>query len=69
MSSQQISSELLLLVGLVALVASLGIAWALSRSARAGRSESAWFLIVVRVLLFLLGVALCWFGVSTFVEG
>jgi hypothetical protein len=60
---------LLLLVGLVALVASLGTAWALSRSSRAGRSDSAWFLITVSVVLFLLGVALCWFGVSTLVEG
>jgi len=68
-SSQQISSVLLLLVGLVALMASLGTAWALSRFSRAGRSESAWFLITVSALLFLLGVALCWFGVSTLLEG
>jgi len=69
MSSQQLSSVLLLLVGLVALAASLGIAWLLSRSARTGRIQSAWFLITVSVVLFLLGVALCWFGVSTLVEG
>src|SRR5215831_9881701 len=56
-SSQQISSVLLLLVGLVALPASLGTAWAFSRSARAGRSESAWLLIAVSVMLFLLRVA------------
>jgi hypothetical protein len=48
--------------------ASLGIAWALSRSSRAGRVQSAWLLICVSVLLFLLGVTLCWFGVSTLVE-
>jgi Co/Zn/Cd efflux system component len=69
MSSQQISSVVLLLVGLLALVASLGTAWALSRSSRGCRIESAWFLIAVSVVLFLLGVALCWFGLSTLVEG
>jgi hypothetical protein len=69
MSAQQISGVLLLLVGLVALVASLGTGWALSRSSRSGRSESAWFLITVSGALILLGVALCWFGVSTLVEG
>jgi hypothetical protein len=69
MSSRQISSVLFLLVGLIALVASLGSAWALSRSSRAARSESAWFLITASVALFFIGVALCWFGVSTLVEG
>ena len=48
---------------------SLGTAWALFRFSRAGRSESAWFLITVSAMLFLLGVALCWFGVSMLVEG
>jgi hypothetical protein len=69
MSSQQISSVLLLLVGMVALAASLGTAWALSRSSRARRIDSAWFIIAMSVVLFLLGVALCWFGISTLVEG
>jgi hypothetical protein len=69
MSSQQISSVVLLLVGLVALVASLGTAWALSRSSREGRVQSPWLLIGSSVLLFLIGVALCWFGVSALVEG
>jgi hypothetical protein len=59
---------LLLLVGLLALVGSLGTAWALSRSSRAGRSDSAWLLLTISVLLFFLGVALCWFGVSMLVE-
>src|SRR5262245_26436307 len=61
MSSQQISSVLLLLVGLVALMTSLGTAWALSRFVRAGRSESAWLLTTVSAMVFLLGVALSWF--------
>jgi hypothetical protein len=69
MSTQQISGVLLLLVGMVALSASLGTAWVLSRSSRAGRIESAWFITLVSVVLFLLGVALCWFGVSALVEG
>jgi hypothetical protein len=54
---------------MVALAASLGTAWMLSRSSRAGRIESAWFIIPVSVVQFLLGVALCWFGVSMLVEG
>jgi hypothetical protein len=54
---------------MVALAASLGTAWALSRSSRARRNESAWFIIAMSVVLCLLGVALCWFGISTLVEG
>jgi len=69
MSSQQILSVLLVVVGLVALVASLATAWVLSRSSRAGHSESTWLLITVSVMLFLLDVALCWLGISTLVEG
>ncbi len=69
MSSQQLSSVLLLLLGLAALAASLGIAWLLSRSSRTGRIESAWFPTIASIVQFLLAVALCWFGVSTLVEG
>ena len=69
MSSQQISGVLILLVGMVALSVSLGTAWVLARYTRARRIESAWFIITVSAVLFLLGVALSWFGVSMLVGG
>jgi hypothetical protein len=40
------------------------IAWAVSRTARAKRVESAWLISAVSFGLFVLGVVLCWFGVS-----
>jgi hypothetical protein len=69
MSVQQIQGMALMLVGVAVLIVSVGIAWALSRSTRTRRVEGAWLITVVSVLLFLVGVALCWFGVSALVEG
>ena len=69
MSVQQTTGVVLLLVGLAALSVSVGVAWILSRLARDGRVEGIWFISVVSLLLFLVGIALCWFGVSAIVEG
>jgi hypothetical protein len=69
MSAQQITGLVLLLVGLAALIVSVGVAWILSRLTRDGRVESIWFISLVSLLLFLAGTALCWFGVSNIIEG
>jgi hypothetical protein len=69
MSVEQVTGMVLLLVGLAALSVSVGAAWILSRLARDGRVDGIWFVSVVSLLLFLVGIALCWFGVSGIVEG
>jgi hypothetical protein len=69
MSVQQTTGVVLLLVGLAALSVSVGVAWILSRLARDGRVDGTWFVSVISLLLFLTGIALCWFGVSAIVEG
>ena len=69
MSVQQTTGVALLLVGLAALGVSVGVAWILSRLARDGRVDGLWFMSGVSLLLFLAGIALCWFGVSAIVEG
>jgi len=69
MSIEQTTGLVLLLVGLAALGVSVGVAWILSRLARDGRVEGIWFISVVSLLLFLVGIALCWFGVSNTIEG
>jgi steroid 5-alpha reductase family enzyme len=69
MSAQQTTGLVILLVGIAALMVSVGVAWILSRLARDGRVDGTWFIAVVSLLLFLVGIALCWFGVSAIVEG
>jgi steroid 5-alpha reductase family enzyme len=69
MSAQQTTGLVTLLVGIAALLVSVGVAWILSRLTRAGRVDGTWFITVVSLLLFLAGTALCWFGVSAIVEG
>jgi hypothetical protein len=69
MSGQQVTGLALLLVGVAVLIVSIGIAWTQARLSRAGRVESSWFITTVSLVLFLAGVAICWFGVSALVEG
>jgi hypothetical protein len=69
MSDHQTYGVALFLVGVTVLILSVGIAWALSRISRARRVESAWFVTAVSFALFVVGVVLCWFGVSAFMEG
>jgi hypothetical protein len=64
MSDQQTQGATLILIGLAILFVSIGIAWALSRTSRARRVESAWLITAMSVVLFVLGDVLCWFGVS-----
>jgi hypothetical protein len=67
MSGQQTQGVTLFLIGLAVLIVSIGIAWALSRTSRTQRVESAWLITAVSFVLFVLGIALCWFGVSALV--
>jgi hypothetical protein len=67
MSDQQVTGVVLLLVGLAVLIVSVGVAWTLARLSRAGRVESTWLITAVSFALFLVGVAICWFGVSALV--
>jgi hypothetical protein len=69
MSGQQTRGVALLLVGVIALGASMLVAWTLSQSSRMERVESPWRLTLVSLVLFAVGIVLCWFGVSTIVEG
>jgi hypothetical protein len=69
MSVEQTTGLALLFVGLAALSVSVGVAWILSRLTRDGRVDGTWFISVVSLLLFLVGIALCWFGVSNIIEG
>jgi hypothetical protein len=69
MSVEQTTGVVLLFAGLAALSVSVGVAWILSRLARDGRIDGAWVVGVVSLVLFLAGIALCWFGVSNIIEG
>jgi hypothetical protein len=69
MSAQQTTGLVTLLVGIAALMASVGVAWILSRLTRDGRVNGMWFITAASLVLFLAGTALCWFGVSAMVEG
>jgi hypothetical protein len=69
MSAQQISGVVILLIGIAALIVSVGVAWTLSRISRMRQVDGIGFISVVTVLLFLVGMALSYFGVSALVEG
>ena len=71
MSTRQIDSTLMLLVGVVMLGASIGTAWMLSRFSRVGNGERGWFAITVMVSigLFLGGIIVCYYGVRAFLGG
>jgi hypothetical protein len=69
MSAQQISGAIILVIGVAALIFSVGVAWTLSRVSRTRQVEGIGFIAIVTVLLFLVGMALSYFGVSALVEG
>jgi hypothetical protein len=69
MSGQQGYGVALFLVGFAVLIVSLGIAWTLARRSRASRVEGAGVLTAVSFALFVVGVLICWLGVSALVEG
>jgi hypothetical protein len=53
MSAQQISGMVILLIGVAALIISMGVAWTLSRISRMRQVEGIGFITTVAVLLFL----------------
>jgi hypothetical protein len=68
MSDLQMTGVVVLSLGVAALIISAGVAWTLSRLSRTRRVEGAAFITVVSFLLFLVGIVLCYFGVSALVE-
>jgi hypothetical protein len=69
MSAQQTTGLVILLVGIGALSVSVAVAWILARLTRDGRVDGIGFISAVSLVLFLVGTALCWFGVSNIIEG
>jgi hypothetical protein len=69
MNDQQMTGVVILLLGVAALIISAGVAWMLSRLSRTRRVEGAAFITVVSFFLFVVGIILCYFGVSNIVEG
>jgi hypothetical protein len=69
MSDQQTQGAALFLVGVAALIVSVGTAWMQARRSHAGRVQGAGMFTAVSFLLFLVGAVLCWFGVSTLLGG
>ena len=69
MSNQQITGLVFFLLGVAALIVSAGVAWAVSRITRTRQVEGISFITIVAFLLFLVGIVLCYFGVSNIVEG
>jgi cytochrome c oxidase assembly factor CtaG len=69
MSDQQMTSVVVLSLGVAALIVSAGVAWILSRITRRRRVEGISFITLVSFLLFVVGIVLCYFGVSALVEG
>jgi site-specific recombinase len=69
MSDRQVYGVTLLLIGVAVLIVSVGIAWTLSLRSRRRRVEGAWIITVVSFVLFVVGVSICWLGVSAIVEG
>jgi hypothetical protein len=69
MSSQQTTGVVVLLLGMAALISSAGTAWAMSRLSRTGPVEGGWLFSTAGVILLLVGLVLCYFGVLAIVEG
>ena len=69
MNDQQMTGMVLLLLGMAALIISAGVAWMLARLSRTRRVEGAAFITVMSFLLFAVGVVLCYFGVTSIIEG
>ena len=69
MSNQQMTGMVVVSLGVAALIISAGVAWTVSRITRTRQVEGINFITVVSFFLFVVGIVLCWFGVSTLVEG
>jgi hypothetical protein len=69
MNDQQMTGMVLFLLGVAALIVSAGVAWMLARLSRTRRVEGAAFITVMTFLLFVVGIILCYFGVTSLIEG
>jgi hypothetical protein len=69
MSERQTTGAIILLLGAAALVISTGMAWTLSRLSRRRQVVGSSFITLVAFLLFLVGIVLCYFGITNLVEG
>jgi hypothetical protein len=68
MSTQQITSAIVLLLGVAALIVSVGVAWTVARITRRRQIEGMSFITFVAFLLFLVGIVLCYFAITNLVE-
>ena len=69
MSNQQMTGMVVVSLGVAALIISAGVAWTVSRITCTRQVQGINFITVVSFFLFVVGIVLCWFGVSTLVEG
>jgi hypothetical protein len=68
MSNQQMTGVVVFLLGVATLIISAGVAWMLSRLSRTRRVEGTSLITGVSFLFFVVGIVLCYFGVSSMVE-
>ncbi len=69
MSNQQLSGLVTLAIGVIALILSSSAAWILARASRRSEVASTWLVTLIIFILFAVGIALCYFGVSGLIEG
>jgi hypothetical protein len=69
MNDQQTTGVVVLLLGVAALIISAGVAWTVARISRTRQVEGMGFITLVAFLLFLVGIVLCYFGVTNIVDG
>jgi hypothetical protein len=69
MSVQQVNGMIFCLLGLAALIVSVGIAWTLARVSRVRRVNGAGMMSVASLVFFIASLVACWFGVSALIEG
>jgi hypothetical protein len=69
MNDRQMTGVVVLLLGVALQIISAGVAWTLSRLSRTRRVEGAAFMTVVSFVLFVVRIILCYFGVTSIIEG
>jgi hypothetical protein len=67
--TEQTTGIVVLSLGASALIISVGVALTLSRITRTRRVEGISFITLVSFLLFLVGIVLCYFGITAIIEG
>jgi hypothetical protein len=64
MNDHQVHGLLLLAAGLAVLIVSLVAAWTMTRRSRSVQVDGAGLIAVVSFSLFVVGLVICWYGVS-----